>query len=220
MVYTCPRKEFYVAAPFIVSKRPPRGKNPKKSHSFFFVWYRDPVSGARLPRYRFSIDVLNQRLSGVFSGHVSSKAEAYRIAQDALDKGLIFSTPEETTVLLVPFIESFWEHDYRKAKEREFSSITEMQCHKLLATFRKHCKPILSPSLELAAFKVYMMDAIKQAMFDKGLSGSAINQAIESIRTPLNYAYRHEIIPEDIGGKLKNVVRNKRQRASFPRQRV
>lgn len=204
---------------FIICSRKSRKKNARKADSQYYAWFRDPDTGAKIPSNRVSVDTLNYRLSGGgIRKHITSKTEAYRIAQEALDKGLVFNHPVGKTASaprLTAYIEGFWDYDnspYVKRKLVEGSGITRMQCNKLLGTFRNHCKLLIPDSLMISQFKVSLMERIKASMFDKGLSSSAINQAIECIRTPLNEAYRQEIIKENIGNRLKNVRRSDRER--------
>lgn len=200
---------------FIIISRKSRKKAPRKVDNCFYAWYRDPVTGAKLPENRISIDTLNHRIYGGIRIHISSKAEAYRIAQEALTQGVVFNYQKVEKPRLIPYIQDFWAYDtseYVKRKQMEGSHITKMQCHKLLGVFQNHCKPHLSPTMLLDQFRVADMERIKRAMFEKGLSSSAINQAIESIRTPLNEAYRQELISDSIGSRLKNIKRTDRER--------
>lgn len=200
---------------FIICTRKSSKKNARKLDDCFFAWYRNPANGAKLPENRISIDTLNHRLHGGIRIHITSKTEAYRIAQEALDKGLVFNYQKIETPRLIPYIQSFWDYDtsdYVKRKQIEGSHITKMQCHKLLGVFNNHCKDHIQPEMKLDQFRVANMEKIKRAMFDKGLSSSAINQAIECIRTPLNEAYRQEIIADNIGSRLKNIKRTDKER--------
>ena len=197
-----------------------RKKNAKKSDCYYGAWFRDPVTGAKPYKNRILIDTLNQRLTG--SGlrlHVTEKTEAYRIAQAALDKGLVFNYNQKqetpSVPLLVPFVEAFWNYDsspYVKRKIVEGSRITRVYCRKMLQKFELYCKPFIPETIPLDGFKVSMMEQIKNFMFDKGLSSSSINWAIESIRTPLVEAFRQEIIRENIGQRLKVVKRTDKEK--------
>lgn len=200
---------------FIICTRKSQKKTPRKIDNCFFAWFRDPSNGAKLPENRISIDTLNHRLNGGIRIHITSKTEAYRIAQEALDKGVVFNYQRVEKPRLIPYIQGFWAYDtseYVKRKQIEGSHITRMQCHKLLGVFNNHCKGFIDPDMRIDQFRVANMDQIKRAMFDKGLSSSAINQAIECIRTPLNEAYRQEIISDNIGSRLKNIKRTDKER--------
>ncbi len=199
----------------IYSRKSRKKLSTKKSDNYFYAWYRDPINGARLPQNRIDIDTLRLRLMGGIRIHVTSKAEAYRIAQEALDKGVVFNYQKEEKPSLIEFIQGFWTYetsDYVKRKLNEGSHITKMQCHKLLGVFNNHCKPHIPPTLLLDQFKVADLERIKLSLFEKKLSSSLINQAIESIRTPLNEAYRQEIISDNIGSRLKNIKRTDKER--------
>ena len=213
MVYQCPWG--FGLNTFIIISRKSRRKTARKVDNCFYAWYRDPTNGAKLPENRISIDTLNHRLNGGIRIHITSKAEAYRVAQEALNKGVVFNYQKVEKPRLIPYIEGFWTYetsDYVKRKLNEGSHITKMQCHKLLGVFQNHCKKQINPSLYLDQFKVADMERIKRSLFDKKLSSSLINQAIESIRTPLNEAYRQEIISDNIGSRLKNIKRTDKER--------
>ena len=200
---------------FIICTRQSRKKNARKNDCYFYAWYRDPSNGAKLPKNRVDIDTLNHRLKGGIRYHVSSKAEAYRIAQDALDKGLVFGYQKKEKPLLLPYIHGFWDYDsshYVKRKLIEGSKITKNYTVKMLQTFDKHCKDLIPNGLALDSFTVSMMEKIKVSMFDKKLSSSTINRAIESIKTPLTEAFRLELISENIGERLKVVKRTDKEK--------
>ena len=200
---------------FIICFRKSRKKNAKRSDGTFFAWYRDPRTGAKLPKNRINIDTLNIRLNGGIRTHVVSRSEAYRIAQEALQKGVVFDYVEDTTPLLSDYIIQFWTYDdspYVKAKALRGETITKMQCAKMLGVFRNHIKDELRPDMKLDEFRLSDMQRIETKMFDKGLSSSAICKAVECLRTALNHAYRTEVISNPIGMKLKNVKRQDKER--------
>ncbi len=200
---------------FIICFRKSRKKNAKRSDGTFFAWFRDPSTGAKLPENRINIDTLNHRLNGGIRTHVVLRSEAYRIAQEALQKGVVFDYVEDNTPLLSAYIVQFWTYDespYVKAKAIQGESITRMQCAKMLGMFNNHVKDELRPDMKLDEFRLSDMQRIESKMFDKGLSSSAICKAVECLRTPLNFAYRTEVITNPIGMKLKNVKRQDKER--------
>lgn len=210
---------------FIICTRKSRKKAAKKSDNYFFAWYRDPSTGAKLPQNRVDVDTLHQRLYGGLRTHISSRTEAYRIAQEALEKGLVFdyqtSRKTASTPRLVAYIEQFWDFDdspYIKRKLIEGASITREYCLKTKQTFDRYCKPFISEILPLDGFKISMMEQIKNSMFDSGKSSSSINAAIGSIRTPLLEAYRQEIINDNIGQRLKGIKRTDKEKGILTEQ--
>ena len=155
--------------PFILYLRPSRKKEPKKTDARWIAWFRDPIKGARLPKNRISIDTLNARLHEGVCFHVSSKAEAFRIAQDALQKGVVFNYVKEEKIYLKDYIEEFWDYDrspYIKRKLVEGSKITRSYTVKMGRAFAKHCLPHIPVGLPLDGFTVSMMDKIKNALYD------------------------------------------------------
>lgn len=200
---------------FYICRRKSGKKNAKKSDHHFFAWYRDPSTGAKLPSNRIDIDTLNHRINGGIRIHITSEAEAYRIAQEALDKGVVFGYQKKTKILLVPYVEDFWDYDkspYVKRKLIEGADITRSYVVKMRQTFQKHCKVFIPDTLPLESFTISMMESIKSSMFDNGLSSSTINRAIESIKTPLTEAYRQELITDNIGERIKVVKRTDREK--------
>ena len=102
-----------MAEAFVICTRPSTRKGAKSSEKYYFAWYRDPVTGAKLSKNRFSVDTLAMRLNtGGIRGHITSKAQAYKVAQEALDRGLVFGFEKPTTPRLIAFIEGYWDYKH------------------------------------------------------------------------------------------------------------
>lgn len=182
--------------PFILYLRPSEKKERKKSDDRWVAWFRDPVNGAKLPKNRINIDTLNERLYGGMRVHITSKSEAYRIAQDALSKGVVFDYVKEQKPRLAAYIEEFWDYDrspYIKRKRVEGSKITRAYAVNMGRAFVKHCLPYIPVDLPLDGFTVSMMDKIKNALYDAGLSSSTIHKALESVKVALREAYKQRV---------------------------
>jgi len=200
---------------FFIYVRKSRKKNPRKADNSFYVWYRDPVSGEKKPDNRIAIDSLEHRLnkSGI-KKHITSKTEAYCIAEEALKRGVVFNYIEPSAdeePLLIPFIQNFWNYDeslYIKRKKIEKSHITKNYCIKVLGCFNKHCKPLIPSGMKLSQMSMLIVERIKADMFDKGLSSSVINTAISSIKTPLSEAFRLELIKSNVAEKIMLIKRS------------
>lgn len=194
--------------PFILYLRPSEKKERKKSDDRWVAWFRDPVNGAKLPKNRINIDTLNERLYGGMRVHITSKSEAYRIAQDALSKGVVFDYVKEQKPRLAAYIEEFWDYDrspYIKRKRVEGSKITRAYAVNMGRAFVKHCLPYIPVDLPLDGFTVSMMDKIKNALYDAGLSSSTIHKALESVKVALREAYKQELITDNVGERLRAV---------------
>ena len=203
-------KRVCMAEPFIICSRPSQKKGAKNSDCYYFAWYRDPQTGAKLPQNRLSIDSLNTRLkAGGIRGHVKSKAEAFRIAQEALDKGLVFDYQKTVTPRLIPFIEGFWDYSgsYVKKKLAEGYTVTKNYISIMRMTFDKHVRPYIPEGLALDGFTVPLMEKIKAKMYDSGVSSSTIGRVVLSVKKPLTEAYRSELISDNIGERLSTVRR-------------
>lgn len=199
-----------MAEAFVICSRPSQKKGAKSSEKYFFAWYRDPSSGAKLPKNRYSIDTLLMRLNaGGIRGHVKSKTEAFRIAQEALDKGLVFDYQKPVKPLLIPFIEAYWDYSgsYVKKKLAEGYSITKNYTTIMLQTFNKHIKPHIHDAMPLDGFSVALMEKIKAKLYNSGVSTSTIGRVVQSIRKPLIEAYKAELIQDNIGERLSTVKR-------------
>jgi len=198
-----------MAEAFVICSRPSQKKGAKSSEKYFFAWYRDP-SGAKLPKNRYSIDTLLMRLNaGGIRGHVKSKTEAFRIAQEALDKGLVFDYQKPVKPLLIPFIEAYWDYSgsYVKKKLAEGYSITRNYTTIMLQTFNKHIRPYIPDDMPLDGFSVSLMEKIKAKLYNSGVSTSTIGRVCQSIRKPLSEAYKTELIQDNIGERLATVKR-------------
>lgn len=197
---------------FILCRRKSEKKESKRSDNKWFAWYRDPETGAKLPQNRINIDTLHSRLYGGIKRHVTSKSEAYRIAQEALEHGVVFNYVKVEKPRLIAYIEEFWDYDrspYVKRVLAEGGSITKCYCKKMGQAFANHCKPHIHKDLPIDGFTVAVMDRIKGSLFDRGLSTSTTHKALESVKIPLREAYKMELITDNIGERLRAVkVRN------------
>lgn len=199
-----------MAEAFIICTRKSRKKILKQSEKYFFAWYRNPDTGAKLPEYRYSIDTLNTRLrGGGIRSHVTSKAEAFRIAQEALMRGLVFGYEKKETPRLVSYCQDFWSYSgaYVKKRLAEGYNITKNYCSIMQQTFNKHIKPYVQEDLPLDKFSVSIMERIKTRLFDEGASTSTIGRVVQCVRKPLVEAYKAELINDNIGERLSTVRR-------------
>ena len=204
---------------FFIYLRPSKRQNAKKSDGVWYAWYRDPETGAKLDCNRMNVDTLNHRLYGGLRSHITSKTEAYRIAQEALNRGKVFGYHHEQKKPVIPrlieYVESYWDYDnsaYVKRKLVEGSKITRAYVKNMAQAFGKHCKPYLGPELPLDGFKITMMDKIKARLFDAGLSSSTINRVVECLKVPMMEAYKQELIEENIGERLRAVKNTDREK--------
>lgn len=134
-----------------------------------------------------------KRLHGGFRVHITSKSEAFRIAQEILAQNVVFGYQKQETPRLVPYIQEFWDYEkspYVKRKKVEGSNITKVYVKNMLQAFEKHCIPHIPENLPIDGFTVSMMDRIKNSLFDSHLSSSTIHRALESVKVPLIEAYK------------------------------
>lgn len=198
---------------FFIYSKASRKRCSKKSEKFFYVWYVDPETGERTAGNRRSIDELNV-LIGNSPEHIKHRDKAVIIAQRALESGLITSIKQkkekkQETILFSEWVRGFWTFDispYVKRKTIEGKPPTRSHCSNQLRAFNSHCAPLIDDSLTLESFTVGKMEEIKVEMFDKGLSSSTINKAINCIRKPLSEAYRMGYIKENIADRLLSVA--------------
>ena len=204
---------------FFIYSKASRKKKSKKSEKFFYVWFLDPETGERTTGYRRSVDELNV-LIGNPPEHIRNRDRAVIIAQKALETGKAYSSkrgkssniPEtewkKDGILFSEWVRNFWTFEtspYVKRKTIEGKPPTRSHCSNQLRAFNSHCAPLIDESLPLESFTVGKMEDIKIAMFDRGLSSSTINKAINCIRKPLSEAYRMGYIKENIADRLLSV---------------
>lgn len=194
-----------MAERFIICRRKSRKRQPTaRTDDYFFVWFRDS-QGRKLPENRILVDTLTERLTGT-RRHITSKLEAFKIAEEALKAEVVFDFVPEEKILLSEYVTSFWTYDtspYIKRKRIEGNPPTENYCRKMLGTFKNHVENELPQGLLISGFTLKMLERIKAKAFDKGLSTKSINQIILSIRTPLAEAYRLELINNNIAEKIR-----------------
>ena len=115
---------------------------------------------------------------------------------------------QHEAILFNQWVRDFWTYEkstYVKRKTIEGKPPTRSHCANQLRAFNSHCAPLIDDSLTLESFTVGKMEERKVDMFDKGLSSSTINKAINCIRKPLSEAYRMGYIKENIADRLLSV---------------
>lgn len=194
-----------MAERFVICRRKSRKKQPTlRTDDYYFAWFRDD-QGRKLPENRILIDTLIERLSGT-RRHISSKLEAFKIAEEALKAGVVFDFVPEEKILLSDYCRTFWDYEkspYIKRKIIEGSKITQNYCKKMQGTFKNHVQGELPEGLLLSGFTLKLLEKIKAKAFDKGLSSKTISQIILSVRTPLAEAYQLELINNNIAEKIR-----------------
>ena len=213
------REFFILRQNFFIYTKASQKKNAKKSEKFFYAWYLDPETGERTARTRRSIDELNV-LIGNQPEHIKNRDRAVIIAQKALEVGVALSfkrgkkvnvqreESQQKAIFFNQWVRDFWTYEkstYVKRKTIEGKPPTRSHCSNQLRAFNSHCAPLIDDSLTLESFTVGKMEEIKVDMFDKGLSSSTINKAINCIRKPLSEAYRMGYIKENIADRLLSV---------------
>lgn len=194
-----------MAERFIICRRKSRKRQPTaRTDDYFFVWFRDS-QGRKLPENRILVDTLTERLTGT-RRHITSKLEAFKIAEEALKAGIVFDYVPEPEITLSDYVTAFWDYEqspYVKRKRIEGNPPTENYCRKMLGTFKNHVEGELPEGLPLSGFTLKMLERIKARAFDKGLSAKTISQIILTVRTPLSEAYRLEMISSNIAEKIR-----------------
>lgn len=138
--------------------------------------------------------------------HISNKIEAYQVASDALEKGLVQSDKEKT--FLVPFILQFWTYDespYRKECEYEGKKLGKANFDVELRVFKQHCLEYMPKNLTYNGMTIQIMEDIKEHLRESNLSPSLYNKAMASIRQPLQYLYEKGKITHNFADKIKNI---------------
>ena len=189
-------------------------KKKTKDKRYFYAYFRNPETGER--DRRLSIDVLNQQLNGPFAEHVSNINEARRIADEALEKGIVYPESKEGNSRFIDYVAFFWDFDKspyitRKNKEKE-GSITRSYAKDTLSALRKHCFPSISEGLKVCDFTPPVAEKIKDAMIEAGKSASTVNKVLVGIRVPLSEAFRLGYINEDVSSRIENLPLNSKER--------
>ena len=185
-----------------------------KDKRYFYAYFRNPETGER--DRRLSIDVLNQQLNGPFAEHVSNINEARRIADEALEKGIVYPESKEGNSRFIDYVAFFWDFDKspyitRKNKEKE-GSITRSYAKDTLSALRKHCFPSIPEGLRTCDFTPPVAERIKDKMIEAGKSASTVNKVLVGIRVPLSEAFRLGYIKEDVSARIENLPLNSKER--------
>ncbi len=189
-------------------------KKKTKDKRYFYAYFRNPETGER--DRRLSIDVLNQQLNGPFAEHVSNINEARKIADEALEKGIVYPESNEGNSRFIDYVALFWDFDkspyiIRKNKEKE-GSITRSYAKDTLSALRKHCFPSIPEGLRTCDFTPPVAERIKDKMIEAGKSASTVNKVLVGIRVPLSEAFRLGYIKENVSAKIENLPLNSKER--------
>lgn len=179
-----------------------------------------------------NIDTLNDEL-----GHRKSKGDlvpispkgkkrAYMIAQEALDKEIIFKNKKDC--LFVDFALSIWDYEgeYQKRQRAQGKANTKIYIEGQRNLFKRHVIPNLPPKLSVSKFQPYMAEDIKNKLLlppDGGepKSSSTINNVLTTITTPLEEAYLVGITKENLALRITKVAKkNKKERGIPPKEIV
>ena len=189
----------------------------------WYVRYRDPKTGVR--GVARSLDKLNEQLGDRSGKRITSKAKAIRIAQIALDRGLILfgeeaeqakavrkvrTQPKEKAIYFLDYCKACWDFDtsdyIRRKNKEKANSIGRKHAGDMLRCITNYVEPHVSKRLRLVDFDPSIATGIKDKMLDSGYSSSSINHMLQSIRTPLDEAYVHGLIPTNLKDRLRNIT--------------
>lgn len=168
---------------------------------------------------RKSVNALYTELRGI--GRVRlTKPQAYSIALEALEKGIIFKSPESAAnegkaVMVNDYIEQIFDYDnseyIRQKLAAKPNSITRTYCLDTLNGYRKHGAPELK-GVSLSDFRPFMAEEVKDKLLAKGLSSSTINKVLQALRTALGEAYRKGLIEVNHSPGIVNLNGAKKER--------
>lgn len=185
-------------------------------HLQFYALFRDPDTGER-NTYR-SVDQLNYLLGGIFKKNITSKQQAILVAQQALDKGIVFNRC--TNLSFIQYCQSYWDFDkseYIKRKNKEKpNSISKAYAVGQLSILNRYVAPVIPSNMSVNQFKPSIAEQIKRKMFDSDCSTTTINNALQAIRSPLKQAFISGMISDDISCRIKNVSRNQQKERGIP----
>lgn len=174
----------------------------------FYVQFKNPETG--IPGNAVSVSRLFHVMGGSPVDDVTSRDEAYRVAQQALDSGYVFNKKKDACV--VDYISAFWDFDHsdyiaRRNQEKP-NSIGREYANNCRKSFLKHVPKVLPKSLKLSQLRVSHVDAVKFSMAKAGLSNSTINRVLQAFRSPVEEAYRVGLISTNIADRIRNSTPN------------
>lgn len=166
-----------------------------------------------------SINELNFKLGDRSNKKIKSRAKAIAIAQEALDKGLVFSSKDICDISFEDYATQIWDYDtsdyIRRKNQEKAGSISRIYADGQLGWLMREVFPIIPKGLSLQKFTAPIAENIKDKMLNSGRASSSINKVLQAIRTPLREAYRKGLIAFDIADKIQNIATTNKKKGSL-----
>ena len=189
--------------PFTVFRQKKLEESSNSGKQIWCVQYRNPQTGERMGFKR--LNKINQELYGINAPEIRTKAQAFKVAQAALDKGLVISMVTGD-VLFSEYAIKTWDYDtsdyIRRRNKAKANSICRNYADLQMSCLRNNVLPNLPAKLKLRDFKRSHAERVKDRLLDKGLASGTINKAMQVIRTALKEAYRTGLISENIADRV------------------
>ena len=136
--------------------------------------------------------------------------EAKKIAQEALDKGLIAGSHVAKKISFESYARKVWDYDtsdyIRRKNQEKAGSISRIYADGQLGWLIREVFPYIKKDMDIREFSPSVAENIKDRMIDEGKASSSINKTLQAIRTPLNEAYRTGVIEMEIASRIKNIA--------------
>ncbi|MBO8435574.1 MAG: tyrosine-type recombinase/integrase [Spirochaetes bacterium] len=157
-----------------------------------------------------SINELSFKLGDRSGKNIKTEVRASAIAQEALDKGLIFENNTSTKVSFEAYARKVWDYDtsdyIRRKNQEKAGSISRIYADGQLGWLIREVFPYISKGMDIREFTASVAENIKDRMIDEHKASSSINKTLQAIRTPLNEAYRTGVITVEIAPRIKNIA--------------
>lgn len=179
-----------------------------KEQMSFYVMYRDPITGKRGTKK--SIDKLKKRLNLGFE-HVSRLDEAMKIAQKALDEGLIFNSIKELT--LKKYLLNFFDFNKSPYFTRKILLDKDSISPDYVSTRRnaiiKHLLPLIDDNFLISNVTLQFLEDIQTKLIYKNkLSSTSINQLMNSLSQALEYAKKENLLSISQATRVEAIRKN------------
>jgi integrase len=188
-------------------------KITREDRNYWYVLYRDPITGKRITKK--SVESLRKKLGLLGEQPIKRRDEAILICKKALDDGLIFVKKSPTT--LYTYLETFF--DWSKSPYVEKRNLLDpgslspdyIATRQNLVT--NHVLPLLQPNLLLSSVTSQVLEKLQLSLVKKGdISHATVNICMQAVSQALLEAKRNGELDASILVSVRPLKCNHRMR--------
>ena len=163
-----------------------------------------------------STRVIASQIGEVFDGRYGGKAK-YRQCEEIARKYIEQYLSSAVTPRVLEYCRDYWDYDGERvmlANKKNPDSVARSSCYTNLMNFNNHLAKYFKDNPNIGDITSKMLNDIQDdLLMNGGLENSTVEKVMRSVTTPLNDAYKHEILDRpvridriDTRGKEKGIL--------------